>query len=313
MTRFSDNKDAADEAYDAEFELPPIRALDADMKRAALSLGPREARYLVDTYYTMQEYRIAAAAQARALKANNEPNAALMFQWEQMQTLERQAQLQLQRWAFAQTPGRWAQSIVGIGPVISAGLLAHINIRRCSCDPYAKMDPQPPHECPGMTSVGKIWRFAGLDPTVRWGKGEKIPWNAKLKTLCWKIGESFVKVSNHPEDIYGKVYQQRKVYEIERNTRGDYADQAAHSLETKNYSADTNAYKAYAEGKLPDARIHLRAKRYAVKLFLSHLHHVMYEDAFGVAPPKPYILTHEVNGIVHSDYIAPPNWPLDPA
>ena len=29
-----------------------------------------------------------------------------------------------------------------------------------------------------------------------------------------KLGESFVKVSNNPKDFYGKIYQQRKAYEL---------------------------------------------------------------------------------------------------
>ena len=31
-----------------------------------------------------------------------------------------------------------------------------------------------------------------------------------LKELCWKIGESFVKVKGNPADIYGKIYEERK-------------------------------------------------------------------------------------------------------
>lgn len=56
-------------------------------------------------------------------------------------------------------------SIHGIGPVISAGLLAHIDIHRA-------------------VTVGHIWRFAGLDPSVKWLKKTKRPWNAGLKVLC---------------------------------------------------------------------------------------------------------------------------------
>ena len=53
---------------------------------------------------------------------------------------------------------------------------------------------------------------------------------------------------------------------------------------------------------LPPGRIHARARRYAVKLFVSHLHHVMYEAEFGTPPPKPYIFTRPE----HTHFIAPP-------
>jgi len=58
-------------------------------------------------------------------------------------------------------------------------------------------------------------------------------------------------------------------------------------------------------GKLPPAHIHARVKRWAVKLFLAHYHHVAWTLAIGAPPPKPYVIA--VLG--HADFIAPPNFP----
>jgi hypothetical protein len=170
--------------------------------------------------------------------------------------------------------------------VIAAGLLANIDIERAP-------------------TVGHIWRFAGLDPTVTWDKGTKRPWNARLKVLTWKIGESFVKVSNHADDIYGHVYAERKALEAAANERGEFAAQAEAKLAKYRIGKDTEAYGHYSKGHLPPAHIHSRAKRYAVKLFLSHWHHVAYETRFGEPPPKPYILTRPE----HVHFFAPPHWP----
>lgn len=131
------------------------------------------------------------------------------------------------------------------------------------------------------------------------------PWNAGLKTLCWKIGESFVKVSNKPQDVYGKLYVERKEQEQAKNEVKAFAAQAEAILATKNIGKDTEAYKAYIQGMLPPAHIHARAKRWVVKLFLAHLQHVMYECRYGVPPSKPYILTRPE----HTHYIKPPLWP----
>jgi len=49
---------------------------------------------------------------------------------------------------------------------------------------------------------------------------------------------------------------------------------------------------AYEAGRLPDARIHLRAERYAVKLFLAHLHEVWFTHHYGRPPPAPYPIAH---------------------
>jgi hypothetical protein len=138
-------------------------------------------------------------------------------------------------------------------------------------------------------TVGHIWRFAGLDPTCVWEKKQKRPYNAKLKVLCaFKLGESFVKVQNHPNDIYGKVYVGRKRLEEEKNANLEFKDQAAKILATKNFDKKTDAYKALIEGRLPQAQIHARARRYAVKLFLSHYFEASYRHHYGKEPPRPY-------------------------
>ncbi len=57
---------------------------------------------------------------------------------------------------------------------------------------------------------------------------------------------------------------------------------------------------------LPPARIHLRAQRYAVKLFLSHYNEVAWELQSGERPPKPYIIDSP-RYPEHTHYLAPPN------
>jgi hypothetical protein len=250
-------------------------------------LSVDEARYLVDAYYAMQEHRKAAGNQVRALAESEEPHGVIQWLFDQNTTVEKQILRALDSWTDALPAARWAKSICGIGPVISAGLAAHIDITRSA-------------------TVGHIWRFAGIDPTVEWKKGEKRPWNAGLKTLCWKIGESFVKVSGNESDFYGKLYIQRKQYEQQRNDSGQLADQAARKLERFKIGKSTEAYKAYAAGKLPPAHIHARAKRWAVKLFLAHYHHVAFTLANGTPPPKPYVISI----LGHADMIMPPNFPM---
>ena len=290
--------------------MPELMRLNQDIKKAVTTLNPREARYLVDTYYQMQDYRISTANQARSMAKDEEPHVTLDFFRSQMDTLERQVRSVLDTWTDTQELGVWAKSITGIGPVIAAGLLAHIDIEKAP-------------------TVGHIWRYAGLDPTVEWGKGEKRPWNASLKVICWKAGESFVKVSNNKNDIYGHFYAQRKEYENERNDavlavpkgvtvtpyperglgygtfvldgeavtcyeiqdtwyHGGNAKAAYTVLKKKKIGKDTDAIKSYSVGKLPPAHIHARAKRYAVKLFLAHYHETGYKLRYGTEPPAPY-------------------------
>ena len=264
-----------------------LEQLTDRVRMQASRMGAQEVRYLVDTYYQMQDRRKASANQERALDEANEPIALTDFFVALDSFSERKIKQMLQAYAEGKQDATWAMSIRGIGPVIAAGLAAHIDITQAP-------------------TVGHIWRFAGLDPTLEWNKGQKRPFNAKLKVLCWKVGESFVKVKNHDEDIYGKIYDLRKRLEEERNDAGQFAEQAKAKLEKFKIGKDTEAYKAYSIGKLPPAHIHARAKRYAVKLFLAHYHHVAYEVQYGEAPPKPYVIEQ----LGHAHYMAPPNWPM---
>lgn len=277
-----------------------ILTLDRDLRRAASELSPQEARYLVSTYYQMQEMRLRTNSQSKAMERSGEPHRTIEFLLSQNELLENQVKKALEVWAQSKELGQWCLSIIGIGPVITSGLMAHIDMAHGgSFNPLTS-------ERGRIETVGHIWSFAGLDPTKTWEKGKKRPWNGDLKVLCWKIGESFVKFKNHPDCLYGKAYDFRRVQEDEENERGDNAEQAARILATRKIGKDTDAYKAYTEGKLPPAHVHARAKRWVVKLFLSHYHHVAYEIEFGQPPPKPYV----INNLGHVDYIAPPNWPM---
>ena len=274
--------------------LTPIQKLTKDLREAARTLGPAEARFLCDAYYKIQEDRIRSAHQVRTLSETTddkapEPHDTIAWLFIQEQTLENQIKAALDVYGAGHPAGVWMRSIVGCGPVITAGFLAHIDISRAP-------------------TAGHIWRFCGLDPSVTWDKGTKRPWNASLKRLCWIVGESFVKVSNNDNDIYGKLYQQRKAREIERNEAGAYAEQAAASLTKKRFGDQTDAKKHYTAGRLPPARIHLRAQRYAVKRFLSDTHAVMYFAEYGSLPPKPWVISH--GGHVH--YVRPPSLHLVP-
>ena len=106
------------------------------------------------------------------------------------------------KWFFDQT--------IGIGPVLSAGLISMIDINKA---PYA----------------GHLWSYAGYI-NKKWEKGQKRPWNAELKTLCWKIGQSFIKFKDHPDGFYGKLYDERKALYWQRNLNGEYVDRVNNEI-----------------------------------------------------------------------------------
>src|SRR5262245_32058867 len=251
----------------SELELEPIKRLSRDLRKAASTLSTSEARFLVDHYYMMQRDRIRAAHQVRQLRDSGEPHEVLTWLNDNTGVLEASIKGALGVYAASQPVGKWAQSITGIGPVIAAGFLAHIDINKAP-------------------TVGHIWRFAGLDPTIKWEKGKKRPYNARLKVLCWKAGESFKKFSGNDDCYYGRIYRLRKDYEVARNSGGENAEEAKKAIEIRKLTSEQKVH--YEAGKLPPGRLDLRATRYAVKQFIADLHAYWYRHEFKKDPPLPY-------------------------
>jgi len=271
--------------------------LDTDLLLAAKTLSADEVRYIVDSYYVMQDNRKRAASQARSMvKAAKkdekpvEPHLLLDWFFARSDKLEKQIRKAMAVYAGNSPIGQWAMQIIGIGPVISSGLLANIDIEKAP-------------------TVGHIWRYAGQDPTSKWEKGQRRPWNASLKRLCWIIGDCFFKTKGHPYSYYGPIYEARKAYEERRNEAGELKDQAEAILVKKKIRKTTIAYQSYIIGKLPAKHIHQRAARYTTKLFLAHLHHVWYKHAFGKEPPVPYPIAM-LEG--HTHIVNPPPVPEPP-
>lgn len=299
--------------------------LSRDLIVAASTMGDAEARYLVDAYYMTQENRKRTDNQTRSFGAG-EPHVLIAWLAEKNRTIEHQIARALDAYTMGHLMGSWMRDIVGIGPVLSAGLLAHIYMGEwciyCKAHDEAgcitrqaepknkdKWEPHqftPANSCP---TVGHIWQFAGIagDGQKPWEKGKIRPFNGRLKVLCWKVGQSFMKLSGRPDCYYGQVYRNRKAYEIGNNEMGALSEQAARQL--PHYNKATEAYKWYAQGKLPPAHIDARARRYAVKLFLSHLHGEWHLRKFGIPAPLPYPIAF----LQHTHFIPPPPMPPRPA
>ncbi len=267
-----------------EFDIPLWSKMSKDIRTLSTSFDQRSVRELVSTYYRIQDDRIALAAQARELQKTNSPHELVEFLASNLNYMESSLKYPLQRFAESYAVGNWSLSQYGIGPVITAGLIAHIDITKAP-------------------TAGSIWRYAGLDPTIAWNKGEKRPFNAELKTLSWKIGQSFMKFSNRDECFYGKLYRQDKERRTALNESGAFADKAKKQLEVKNWKNNKTS-SLLKQGLLSPAQIDAQARRFAVKIFLSHFHAVWFEDYHNKPAPTPYTIAH----MDHVHEISIPNY-----
>lgn len=293
-----------------------VMRLTRDLAKGAATMSEDEARYLVDYYYICQDDRIRFKAQERALTASEEPNMVIGYLGEQTSLLEQQIKRALDKYTDDHPIGKWIKSLYGFGPVLAAGFLAHIDITKAP-------------------TAGHIWSYAGLIEGQKLVKGEKRCWNAELKKLVWKAGEVMVKFSNVEECVYGQLFRMRRDYEWNRNLAGGCRDQALRDATV--YGSGTEAWKwtngcyraadiekryragmslAAAEIKslllpagqgdpmLPPSQMHGRARRYAMKIFLSHLHAVWYETHFKERVPKPFAIAH----LQHAHMYEVPNY-----
>lgn len=268
--------------------------LNRAMLEQARDLSLPEIRGLVDSYYQVQELRKASGNQHRAVAQGRDAHPLVEYVVEQLTQLEKDIQRMMDVCTEAHVPTRWAKSFIGVGPTLAAGLLAHIDITIAR-------------------TPSAVWRFAGYDPTVRWEKGQKRPWNARLKVLGWKVGQSFMKFSNHRHaSLYSQLYRERKALEEARSTQGLHREWAEQALASKRWKPGTQAYKAYSQGRLPAGQIDARARRFAVKIFLEHFWRVCYEVHFRKPPMLPYIVEHdpETHG---AGLLETPHWPEIPA
>ena len=276
--------DVIHDSVAVDFLAPEVaRRLEKDLVRKAGTLDAESARALVDFYYRVQEHRIAIGNQRSSLSASD--NSLIDFYHLQMATVEESVKPALKEYAKSHVVGDWALSQYGIGEVLSAGLLAHIDIAR-------------------VQTAGQIWSYAGLNPNQKWSKGEKRPWNADLKLLCYKIGDSFVKFHKRDACFYGHLYAKEKERRIALNESGAYEELAKTTLKEKNIQEKVTK-AMYESGKLPAGRIDNQARRYATKIFLSHWFEVAYFAHNGELPPKPWVIEH--GG--HAHYIPIPNIP----
>jgi len=271
-----------------------------------------ELRSLVRLYYDIQNFRIGAGNRQYQLDKNEEenktkkksttkPNVSFEYATAGLKETEEAISKWIKEYVSNDPIGKWLIATKGIGPILAGGLISYIDITKCQ-------------------TAGSIWKYAGWEghrPPKK--KGVKLDYNPDFRVLCWKCGESFQKISGVIKDsegnpvldekgnvqyksLYGGLYAEKLKWYIDKNEAGGFAEAAKTALSEKNITASATK-ECYESGKLPMAHLISMAKRYAVKIFLSHLFTVWYEYENKKPAPRPFVEVH--CGHVHM--IEPPH------
>lgn len=172
------------------------RKVKADMREAAKAMTIQEARYMVDSYYQMQQNRIRENNRIKSMEV--EPTGALKWLSGLCGGAEDTIAGVLGTYAERFPAGRWAMDQYGVGPIIAAGLLAHIDINKC---PYAS----------------HIHSYAGLIKDLKWykTKEDKELIKAMINEVVGKKGEPTyehvcmigAKIKRKPVNLMGLLEQ----------------------------------------------------------------------------------------------------------
>ena len=234
-----------------------------------------EVRFVAEVYYDIQEMRIAADNRLRTMATEGLPIDRAKFLQDHIDIRLKDIEKFIKSQVKFSLEGIliWENSLKhvhGIGPILAACLISWI-------DPIDR-----------FRTVSALWKYCGqhLDPETgrapKPQKGKKIDWNPKLKVVCWKVGESFIKKKNGCQ--YAPLYFTQKVY---------YRKKFPYPIDTGKKSKKGKPIIDFTDG-----HIHYMARRYMVKRFLSHLW-VEWRKLEGLDVREPYAvekLGHKYQG-----------------
>lgn len=235
-------------------------------------MNPALLRMKVSTYYALQKTRVATGNRVKAHVREGrmtelEAEKLHSFLDTDVLKLEKSMGNEIENDLAGHPVFEHLRAYRGIGPVLAAGLLATIQ------DPAR------------YNHVSGLWAYAGLHVVdgvaARRRRGEKANWNPFLKTLCWKVGESFVKA--------GKDSFYRGLYEEAREKYDKKEEQ---------------------EATPSKARAYARAKRWTVKMFLAH---VLEWWKLREGLPVPELYVHAYLGHVDKVPVPPEETPVKTA
>ncbi len=255
----------------------------ADAKLAAKTMGSLEASYLVGMYQYFLNQRIAVQNRLRSLP--DEPSNALMYMKQQMEEGEKDCRVLLECYTDNHPIASVIKQIKGIGSIISAGYVAHVDMDK------AKHFPQ-------------VLAYGGYSPTAVWRKGERRSYNMDFRKILILAGRSFVFSSGSPISYFGKRYKLFKTRIEWHNEQGHYADVAAKKLSMFKFDEASSTYKAYIKGILPPAHIIRLAAFKTVALFVGVVHDYWSNQLGRHIEPYPFaILGHDKLSMVTMDEV----------
>ncbi len=152
---------------------------------------------------------------------------------------------------------KFLEKIKGISAILSANLIKEFGY--CENAPY----------------ISSLWKYCGMhvdngQAPVR-KKGEKLEFNAKLRTMVWKISDSFVKQRT---PFYRKIYDKEKARQVKMldNFTNGLSKEDLKKFKKIIKKQEKRDFVSEINPKAPVSLMNaeLRSRRKMVKIFLAH-------------------------------------------
>lgn len=246
-----------------------------------------EIRLLTDSFYEVQKTRIQIGNRIAMLKRDYEIDEAMGADLHEMVSgrlidTEKEIEKRVRKYVKPIPVYQlWiGPHVKGVSELLAGSLIAGIG------------------DIGRFDTVSKLWKFCGMginaDGSIqKFRKGEKANWNPFLKKTCWKIGESFVKIADR--GYYGQMLHTYKSREIGKCEKNEIMVMPQADIDKLPKEQRANYMSA--------GHVHNRAKRKAVKLFLSHLWQV-WRECEGLPTNQPYVTMTDPE----HHYYEPPFW-----
>jgi len=227
----------------------------------------RDLRILADSYLQVQKTRIAIGNRLDAAMREVDEAGVMEDKWrawfKTFLALEKELDEEMRTIMESHPAWGYLQRVKGVGLTLGAQLVSRIE------------DAERDRGIGDFATVSKLWRFCVGAPingkVERPEKGKKLHYSARLKTILWKIGGSFLRC-NSP---YRRIYDEAKEY----------------------YQANRDWTKLH---------IHNAALRKMEKIFLAHLWD-QWRKALGLPTNPPYILDGRGHSVEYKvdDFLEP--------
>ena len=225
------------------------------------NLDDNSVRKIVASYHKIQE----AKDSIEYLLRDEDDIELVELMLDSLDSIESIIKRPLTNYSTASVVGEWCINQYGLGPVLTAGVMSHVDITKAN-------------------TAGALWRYAGFEPSLQ--DSPKVSFNGELKNICWKIGLNFAKYANRTKCFYGQLYLRDRTRRTEDNNNLMYADRAYELLDNVSSKNKPNI-ASLSMGKLPQEQIDAQARRFAIKMFLSHYHAIAYQEYYNTVPDSP--------------------------